>query len=195
MSKPFEFKTPMLQQYAEFANQEPVLLHFMRVGDFYEAYGPHAETLAQACNITLTGRQDGDGERVSMSGVPFHSFERYLAVLVAKGYNYRVIDQLEDPKLSKGLVKRGVVEHKLPLACLLYRLEAKLQLELGDDEYVWAVEYYGQLRTSDDPQDAELLKLPVYSMQGENGVQIYAERPKGDTLVCVIKEWPEIYRV
>lgn len=83
------------------------MLLAMRVGDFYEFYGDDAETAAQALEITLTGKQDGD-ERVPMAGVPYHSFQKYLAKLVQAGFKVAICEQLEDPKLAKGLVKRGV---------------------------------------------------------------------------------------
>src|SRR5437870_1003398 len=79
----------------------------MRVGDFYEAYGEDAVTLAGALNITLTGRED-QGQRVHMAGVPHHATERYVARLIKKGFRVALMDQVEDPKFAKGLVKRRV---------------------------------------------------------------------------------------
>lgn len=100
-------KTPLMQQYFRARAEHPGVVLLMRVGDFYEAYGEDAETIAQALNITLTGREDS-GTRVSMAGVPHHATERYVARLIRKGFRVALMDQVEDPKLAKGLVKRKV---------------------------------------------------------------------------------------
>jgi DNA mismatch repair protein MutS len=100
-------KTPLMQQYFNARDEHPGVILLMRVGDFYEAYGPDAETIAEALNITLTGREDG-GQRMSMAGVPHHSAERYVARLIKKGFRVAIMDQVEDPKQAKGLVKRRV---------------------------------------------------------------------------------------
>jgi DNA mismatch repair protein MutS len=104
----------MLQQYFAAREEHPGVLMAMRVGDFYEFYGDDAETAASALEITLTGREDGENGRIPMAGVPFHSVEKYLARLIAKGYKVALCDQLEDPKAAKGLVKRGVTRVLTP---------------------------------------------------------------------------------
>ena len=107
--------TPMLRQYFEIKAERPEALLLMRVGDFYEAYGPDAETIARELEITLTGREDKlAGQRIPMAGVPHHALERYVARLIAKGYKAAVCDQVEDPKLAKGLVKRRVTRVLTP---------------------------------------------------------------------------------
>jgi DNA mismatch repair protein MutS len=103
----------MLQQYFRIKAEHPGVLLAMRVGDFYEFYGPDAETAAQALEIVLTARDDG-GNKTPMCGVPFHAVERFLARLVGAGYKVALCDQLEDPKASKGLVKRGVTRVLTP---------------------------------------------------------------------------------
>src|SRR5262245_23044512 len=100
-------KTPLMQQYFRARAEHPGVILLMRVGDFYEAYGEDANTIASALNITLTGRDDGD-QRVAMAGVPHHSAERYVARLIKKGFRVAIMEQVEDPKLAKGLVKRRV---------------------------------------------------------------------------------------
>jgi len=90
--------------------QHPGVLMATRVGDFYEFYGKDAETVAQALEITLTGRQTATRGRIAMSGVPYHAVERYLAKLIEKGHRVALLDQLEDPKLAKGVVSRGVTK-------------------------------------------------------------------------------------
>ena len=104
----------MLQQYFAAKAEHPGVLMAIRVGDFYEFYGPDAETAATALEITLTGREDGDNGRVPMAGVPHHALERYLVRLVGRGHRVALMEQLEDPKTAKGLVKRGVTRVLTP---------------------------------------------------------------------------------
>ncbi len=115
MNIPLQNLSPMLRQYFEIKAQRPDVLLLMRVGDFYEAYGEDAETLARVLEITLTGREDkGAGARIPMAGVPHHALERYVSRLIAQGLKAAVCDQVEDPKLAKGLVKRRVTRVLTP---------------------------------------------------------------------------------
>jgi DNA mismatch repair protein MutS len=104
----------MLRQYFATKERYPGVLLAMRVGDFYEFYGEDAETAARALQITLTGREDGPNGKVAMAGVPFHSVEKYLARLIQSGFKVALCDQVEDPKLAKGLVKREVTRVLTP---------------------------------------------------------------------------------
>lgn len=99
---------PLLEQYFRAKAAHPGALLAMRVGDFYEFYGEDAEVAARLLEITLTGRDDGKNGRVAMAGVPYHSVEKYLARLLAKGVKVALCDQMEDPKQAKGLVRREV---------------------------------------------------------------------------------------
>jgi DNA mismatch repair protein MutS len=110
----FKPQTPILQQYFRIKAQHPEVLLAMQVGDFYEFYGPDAELVARELEIVLTGREDGTNGRIPMAGVPIHAYERYFARLVQKGYRVAVCDQVEDPKLAKGLVKRRVTRILTP---------------------------------------------------------------------------------
>ncbi|HSV73617.1 MAG TPA: DNA mismatch repair protein MutS [Chthonomonadales bacterium] len=96
-----------MQQYFGARDERPGVLLLMRVGDFYEAYGEDAETVAHALQITLTSRED-QGDRVAMAGVPHHAVERYVARLIRLGHRVALMDQVEDPRLARGLVKRRV---------------------------------------------------------------------------------------
>ena len=112
---PLDKLTPMLRQYIELKNERPDVVLLMRVGDFYEAYGEDAETIAGQLEITLTGREiQGIPHKFPMAGVPFHALDRYLARLVQKGYKVAICDQVEDPKQAKGLVKRRVTRVVTP---------------------------------------------------------------------------------
>ncbi|HLV79023.1 MAG TPA: DNA mismatch repair protein MutS [Chthonomonadaceae bacterium] len=105
--------TPLLKQYFTTRAQHPGIILLMRVGDFFEAYGDDAELIAHDLHITLTGREDG-GMRIPMAGVPHHATERYVARLIAKGRRVALMDQVEDPKYAKGLVKRKVTRVVTP---------------------------------------------------------------------------------
>jgi DNA mismatch repair protein MutS len=104
----------MLQQYFRLKAENPDVLLAMQVGDFYEFYGEDAEIAARELEIVLTGREDGTNGRIPMAGVPIHAYERYIAKLVQKGYRVAICDQIEDPKLAKGLVKRRVTRILTP---------------------------------------------------------------------------------
>ncbi len=101
--------TPMMAQYFEIKKEYPDTILFFRLGDFYEMFFDDAKTASAVLELTLTGRACGNGERAPMCGVPFHSCDNYIAKLVANGYKVAICEQVEDPALAKGLVKRDVV--------------------------------------------------------------------------------------
>ena len=101
--------SPMMKQYFEIKKQYPNTLLFFRLGDFYEMFFEDAKLASRELELTLTGRDCGLEERAPMCGVPFHSYETYVARLVAKGYKVAICEQMEDPALAKGLVKRDIV--------------------------------------------------------------------------------------
>ncbi len=102
--------TPMLKQYLEVKAQCPDKILFFRLGDFYEMFNEDALTASKELDLTLTGRGVGNNERVPMCGVPFHSADTYIERLVHKGYKVAICEQLEDPKHTKGIVKRDIVK-------------------------------------------------------------------------------------
>ncbi len=101
--------TPMMQQYLQIKEQNKDAIVFFRLGDFYEMFFDDAKLASKELEITLTGRDCGLPERAPMCGVPFHSYESYVARLVAKGYKVAICEQVEDPALTKGLVKRDII--------------------------------------------------------------------------------------
>ena len=101
--------SPMMKQYFDIKEQYPNTLLFFRLGDFYEMFFDDAKTASRELELTLTGRDCGQEERAPMCGVPFHSAENYIAKLVDKGYKVAICEQMEDPALAKGLVKRSVI--------------------------------------------------------------------------------------
>ena len=106
--------TPMMQQYLETKKEYPDCILFYRLGDFYEMFFDDALTASRELEITLTGKNCGMEERAPMCGVPYHAVEGYLNKLVQKGYKVAICEQMEDPKLTKGLVKREVVRIVTP---------------------------------------------------------------------------------
>ena len=100
--------TPMMKQYFEIKKDYPDTLLFFRLGDFYEMFFEDAKIASKELELVLTGRDCGQEERAPMCGVPFHSVDNYLARLVAKGYKVAICEQMEDPALAKGIVKRDV---------------------------------------------------------------------------------------
>ena len=106
--------SPMMQQYFEIKKQHPNEILFYRVGDFYEMFYDDALTASRELELTLTGKNCGKEERAPMCGVPFHSYETYMARLIAKGYKVAICEQMEDPALAKGLVKRDIIRVVTP---------------------------------------------------------------------------------
>ena len=100
--------TPMMQQYLETKKDYKDCILFYRLGDFYEMFFEDAEIASKELELTLTGKSCGQEERAPMCGVPYHAVDNYLNRLVNKGYKVAICEQVEDPKLAKGLVKREV---------------------------------------------------------------------------------------
>ena len=101
--------SPMMRQYLEVKRQHMDKLLMYRLGDFYELFFDDAVTASRELELTLTGRECGLAERAPMCGVPFHAVDSYISRLVEKGYKVVICEQMEDPALAKGLVKRDIV--------------------------------------------------------------------------------------
>ncbi len=106
--------TPMMQKYLETKNEYKDCILFYRLGDVYEMFFEDAKCVSKELELTLTGKSCGLKERAPMCGVPFHSAEGYITRLVSKGYKVAICEQVEDPKLAKGLVKREVIRVVTP---------------------------------------------------------------------------------
>ncbi len=102
--------TPMMEQYLEIKKDYKDTILFYRVGDFYEMFFDDAHIGAKELELALTGKDAGVKERVPMCGVPFHAYEPYAERLISKGYKVAIVEQVEDPKATKGIVKRSVVK-------------------------------------------------------------------------------------
>ncbi|MBQ3013677.1 MAG: DNA mismatch repair protein MutS, partial [Clostridia bacterium] len=106
--------TPMMEQYWEIKNQYKDYIVFYRLGDFYEMFFDDAILASRELELTLTGRDCGEAERAPMCGVPFHSYEGYVGKLIEKNYKVAICEQVEDPALAKGLVRREVIRMITP---------------------------------------------------------------------------------
>ncbi len=107
--------SPLMEQYYREKKMYPDALLLFRVGDFYETFAEDAVIVARDLNITLTSRQkDDEGNKIPLAGVPYHALEVYLAKLIRAGHKVAICDQVEDPKLAKGLVKREITRVVTP---------------------------------------------------------------------------------
>ena len=106
--------TPLMKHYVGFKQKYPGALLLFRVGDFYETFGEDAVTASKVLGIVLTKRGAGSANETELAGFPHHSLDTYLPKLVRAGHRVAICDQLEDPKMAKGIVKRGVTELVTP---------------------------------------------------------------------------------
>lgn len=106
--------TPMMKHYLELKEQHEDVIIFYRLGDFYEMFFEDAKTASSELDLVLTGRNAGVEERVPMCGIPHHAAKGYIQRLIQKGYKVAIVEQLEDPALAKGLVKRDVIKIVTP---------------------------------------------------------------------------------
>lgn len=107
-------ETPLMKQYNQIKAKHPDTLLLFRVGDFYETFGEDAVKASRILGIVLTQRKNGAASHVELAGFPHHSLQTYLPKLVRAGERVAICDQLEDPKMTKTIVKRGVTELVTP---------------------------------------------------------------------------------
>ncbi|HET9707086.1 MAG TPA: hypothetical protein VFP39_02150, partial [Gemmatimonadales bacterium] len=110
--------TPLMQQYREIKSRHPQTILFFRMGDFYEMFEDDAKLAARELGLTLTSRNNGGAAEVPLAGVPVKAATEYLRRLIAAGHRVAICEQVEDPRLAKGLVRREVVETLSPGAIL-----------------------------------------------------------------------------
>ena len=129
--------TPMMQQYLQTKKEYSDCILFYRLGDFYEMFYDDALTASKELEITLTGKSCGLEEKAPMCGVPYHAVDTYLNKLVSKGYKVAICEQVEDPKLSKGIVKREVTRIVTPGTNL--NIQA---LDEGRNNFIMSIAYF-----------------------------------------------------
>ena len=110
----FKKFSPMMQHYLQTKEKYKDCVLFYRLGDFYEMFFDDAVNVSRELELTLTGKDCGQDERAPMCGIPYHAAENYIAKLIEKGYKVAICEQLEDPKLAKGIVKRDVIKVVTP---------------------------------------------------------------------------------
>ena len=132
-------QTPLMKQYFSVKAQYPDALLLFRVGDFYETFGEDARTASKVLGIVLTKRANGYASSVDLAGFPHHAIDTYLPKLVKGGYKVAVCDQLEDPKLTKKIVKRGVTELVTPGIAYSEQL-----LKQKENNFLAAVKFSGK---------------------------------------------------
>jgi DNA mismatch repair protein MutS len=165
--------TPMIQQYLTIKEDYQDTLVFFRIGDFYEMFFNDAIVASRELEIVLTGKDAGPGnDRVPMCGVPFHAVSQYLEKLTEKGYKVAIVEQLEDPALTKTLVKRGVIKIVTPGTNIDENyLNDKSNNYLGEierDETHFYLSYVelstGEAKVTDFPLQQELLYSEILKL-------------------------------
>jgi DNA mismatch repair protein MutS len=104
----------MMQQYSRIKNEYKDSILFFRMGDFYETFYDDAKLVSKELDIALTSRNKGGEKRIPLAGIPYHALEPYLGKLIKKGYKVAICEQVEDPKVAIGIVKREVVRLVTP---------------------------------------------------------------------------------
>lgn len=132
--------SPMMQHYLETKKQYPDAILFYRLGDFYEMFFDDALVASKNLELTLTGKDCGQEERAPMCGIPFHAADNYISRLIAKGFKVAICEQVEDPKLAKGIVKREVIRVVTPGTNL--NIE---NLDSGRNNYLMSIAYIGDV--------------------------------------------------
>ena len=138
-------ETPLMQQYYKIKEKHPEAILLFRVGDFYETFAEDAVKTSKILNITLTKRANGSAQFVDLAGFPYHALDTYLPKLVRAGQRVAICEQLEDPKLAKSIVKRGVTELITPGTALndttLERKENNFLASIYIDKQIYGISF------------------------------------------------------
>lgn len=182
--------TPMMKQYLEIKSQYEDAILFFRLGDFYEMFYEDAKLVSKELELTLTGRDCGEGERAPMCGVPYHSADPYIGRLVARGYKVVICEQMEEPSPGKTLVKRDIVRVVTPGTVIDGNL-----LNESQNNYLCTIYIDNGVGIS----FADISTAEVYatSFTGENSLQrvlnelgIY--KPSEIILNCDVNDYPQL---
>ena len=158
--------TPLMQQHKAIKQKYPDAILLFRVGDFYETFGSDAITASQVLGITLTKRNNGAAASNELAGFPHHALDTYLHKLVKAGYRVAICDQLEDPKLAKGIVKRGVTEMVTPGIATNDKL-----LELDNNNFLAGIHF-----NNEDVYGLAFLDISTGEFFVAEGNQEYADK-------------------
>ena len=121
-------ETPLMKQYTAIKTKHPDAILLFRVGDFYETFGEDAIRTSEILGITLTRRANGSAQFIELAGFPYHSLDTYLPRLVRAGQRVAICEQLGDPKLTKKIVKRGIIELVTPGVSMNDAIAALIQV-------------------------------------------------------------------
>ena len=131
-----EKQTPLMRQYKSIKQHYKDMILLYRMGDFYETFYDDAKLVAKELNIVLTAREKNKGKQIPLAGVPYHAVDTYVARLIKKGYKVAICEQVEDPKLAKGIVKREVTRVITPGTVIEENI-----LKTGDNNYLMGLVY------------------------------------------------------
>ena len=132
--------TPAIKQYLQIKSQYPDSILFFRMGDFYEMFFEDAHVGSRELDIALTSRNKGQQGGVPLCGIPYHAAEAYVSKLLQKGDKVAICEQVEDPKLAKGIVKREVIRVLTPGLSI-----DSLHLEKGESNFLMAFSVEGEV--------------------------------------------------
>jgi len=186
--------TPLMRQYEKIKSQYPDKILFFRMGDFYEMFGDDAVKAAPILNIALTSRGHINGRKIPLAGVPYHAVDKYLARLLAAGEKVVVVEQVEDPRLAKGVVKREVVEILTPGTATIEGVaDDNTPLYLAslyfDDSPTLGISYIdllsGRFFLDEGPKDKILEKVRILSPQEI----IYPLLPSAHELIDFLRDY------
>lgn len=165
--------TPMMRQYLEIKEQYGDAILFFRLGDFYEMFMEDAKKASNILEITLTGRDAGLEEKIPMCGIPYHAANTYIRKLLDKGLKVAICEQVEDPKLTKGIVKREVTRIITPGTIM-----EELSLNEKNNNFIGSIvmedEYYGIAYA--DITTGEFMSTSIPSYEGIEAIYNEAER-------------------
>ncbi len=170
--------SPMMQNYLETKKQYSDCLLFYRIGDFYEMFFDDAVLVSKELELTLTGKACGLDERAPMCGVPFHAADSYISRLVSKGYKVAICEQVEDPKLAKGLVKREVIKVVTPGTNM-----NMLALDSGRNNYLMCICYQDN-GTGVSVVDISTGEFLVSELSHPGEINDYLSRFSPSELIC-----------
>ena len=168
----------MMQNYLETKKQYSDCLLFYRIGDFYEMFFDDAVLVSRELELTLTGKACGMDERAPMCGVPFHAADSYISRLVSKGYKVAICEQVEDPKLAKGLVKREVIKVVTPGTNM-----NMLALDSGRNNYLMCICYQDN-GTGVSIVDISTGEFLVSELSSPNEINDFMSRFAPSELIC-----------
>ncbi len=168
----------MMQNYLETKKQYSDCLLFYRIGDFYEMFFDDAVLVSKELELTLTGKACGMDERAPMCGVPFHAADSYISRLVSKGYKVAICEQVEDPKLAKGLVKREVIKVVTPGTNM-----NMLALDSGRNNYLMCICYQDN-GTGVSVVDISTGEFLVSELSSPNEINDFMSRFSPSEIIC-----------